>query len=102
MYRLRRAPLEAARRGHGPLRFYGAGNGIARCPAERCRLALFGAKRYAFLMGGNCEELTRGTHFRVAPNNRHGVAERNAFVAQLPAGPNRIDSSTSSAKGTDK
>jgi hypothetical protein len=26
--------------------------------------------------GSKCEELTQGTLFRVAPNNRHGVAER--------------------------
>jgi hypothetical protein len=29
-----------------------------------------------FRPGSNCEELTQGAHFRVAPNNRHGAAER--------------------------
>jgi hypothetical protein len=40
------------------------------------------------------------------PNNRHAVAERKRLLhaPQLPgaAGPNRVDSSTSLAKGTDK
>jgi hypothetical protein len=26
--------------------------------------------------GSNCEELTQGTHFRIAANNRHRAAER--------------------------
>jgi hypothetical protein len=33
--------------------------------------------------GSNCEELTPGTHFRVAPNNRHGAAERKRPFAFL-------------------
>jgi hypothetical protein len=34
-------------------------------------------------MSSNCEELTQGAHFRVAPNNRHGAAERKRPFAFL-------------------
>ena len=33
----------------------------------------------------NCEELTQGTHFRIAPNNRHVAAERKNALRLLSA-----------------
>ena len=42
--------------------------------------------------GSNCEQLTPGTHFRVAPNNRHGTAERKRRSLPSAAKPLRATS----------
>ena len=49
------------------------------------------ASELNFRLGSNCEELTQGTHVRVAPNNRHGAAEKKQPFVFLVARFNQID-----------